>query len=173
MCGSLWVATRPPSVGRAVYDALVIDPANGSDWLALTDEPLRVDEALSWVGGPAWGAVTSFLGLVRDNGGGRSGITAIDYEAYEEHVVPRFTAIASDARKNWPELGRIVIWHRIGFVPVGEASVAVVVSAPHRGETFEACRFLIDTLKTTVPIWKREHWSGGSDWSPATQRIAR
>jgi molybdopterin synthase catalytic subunit len=64
-----------------------------------------------------------------------------------------------------------VLWHRVGSVRLGEASVAVVVSAPHRGDALEACRYLIDTLKATVPIWKREHWPGGAEWSPASQPL--
>jgi molybdopterin synthase catalytic subunit len=73
-------------------------------------------------------------------------------------------AIAADARRRWPGLGRVALLHRVGRLELGEVSVAVVVSAPHRGEAFEAARFAIDTLKETVPIWKRESWSGGSDW---------
>jgi molybdopterin synthase catalytic subunit len=143
----------------------VIDPVNDGDWLALTDETLPFNEALEWVNGAAWGGVAGFLGVVRDHAEGRTGVTAIDYEAYEEHVLPRFADLAAHARRQWPELGRIVIWHRIGLVALGEASVAIAVSAPHRGEALDACRYLIDTLKATVPIWKREHWPGGAAWS--------
>ena len=67
--------------------------------------------------------------------------------------------------------GRVVLWHRTGRLEVGETSVAVVVSAPHRGEAFDACRFLIDTLKATLPIWKLEHWPDGSGWSPSAHAV--
>ncbi|MGO9912694.1 MAG: molybdenum cofactor biosynthesis protein MoaE [Acidimicrobiales bacterium] len=149
----------------------MIDPANDTDWLALTDESLPFDEALGWVSGAAWGAVASFLGIVRDHAEGRTDVTAIEYEAYDTHVVPRFAEMAAGAREQWPEIGRIVVWHRTGLVALGEASVAIAVSAPHRGEALDACRYLIDTLKATVPIWKREHWPGGAEWSPAAHGL--
>ncbi|HET9092757.1 MAG TPA: molybdenum cofactor biosynthesis protein MoaE [Acidimicrobiales bacterium] len=147
------------------------DAVGDGDWLTLTGGPLSYATALEWVGGPGWGAVTGFAGLVRDHAEERTGVTAIDYEAYEEHVVPRFRELAASARKRWPELGKIVIWHRVGRVATGEASVVIAVSSPHRGEAFDACRYLIDTLKATVPIWKREHWPGGAEWSPAAHGL--
>ncbi len=151
--------------------APVIDPVNGSDWLALTDEPLSYAAALEWVGGPGWGGVVGFSGLVRDHAEGRTGVTAIDYEAYDEQVLPRFRELADATRGQWPAVGRIVVWHRVGRVETGESSVVVAVSSPHRAEAFEACRYLIDGLKESAPIWKREHWPGGSDWSPAARSI--
>ena len=82
-----------------------------------------------------------------------------------------FSAIVAAARERWPELGRAVVWHRIGHIELGEASVVVVVSTPHREEAFDACRYLIDTLKATAPIWKHETWEGGTDWSLATRPV--
>jgi molybdopterin synthase catalytic subunit len=79
-------------------------------------------------------------------------------------VEPRLRAIAKAARDRWDELGRVVLIHRVGSLVVTEASVLVVTSASHRAEAFAAARFCIDTLKATVPIWKRESWSGGVDW---------
>jgi len=149
----------------------VIEPGSSADWLALTGEPIRLERALEWASGPAWGGVVGFSGVVRESAEGRRDVSAIDYEAYEAQVLGRFEQIAAMARREWPELGRLVIWHRTGRVETGESSVVTVASAPHRAEAFEACRFLIDTLKSTVPIWKREHWSGGSDWSPAAHPI--
>jgi molybdopterin synthase catalytic subunit len=105
-----------------------------------------------------------FSGTSRDHAGDRSGITALEYEAYDTHVVPRLTAIAATARGQWPDLGRLALLHRVGSVPVGESSVVVVASAPHRDVAFAAARFGIDTLKATVPIWKKEQWPGGSEW---------
>jgi molybdopterin synthase catalytic subunit len=147
------------------------DPPEGDDWLAVTEDPLDSGSALEWVGGERWGGVVGFFGVVRDHAEGRTGVVAVDYEAYEDQVVPRLVELAASARARVPEVGRIVLWHRTGRVAVGEASVAVVVSSPHRGEAFEACRFLIDTLKATLPIWKLEHWGGGSDWSPSAHPI--
>ena len=86
--------------------------------------------------------------------------TASTYEAYEEEVEPRLAAIAAEARTRWPDVGRLVLLHRTGDLGVGESSVVVVASSPHRDTAFEAARFCIDTLKATVPIWKRETWDG-------------
>jgi molybdopterin synthase catalytic subunit len=139
--------------------------ADGDDWVALTREPLPVHAALDWVVRPECGAVVLFSGTVRDHSEGRPGVTSLEYEAYEEQVEPRFAAITAEARRRWPALGRLVLLHRIGPMAVGEASVVVVASAPHREEAFAAARWAIDTLKATVPIWKRETWAGGEDWS--------
>jgi molybdopterin synthase catalytic subunit len=108
--------------------------------------------------------VVLFAGTVRDHSEGRSGVTELEYEAYEEQVEPRMEAIAAEARARWAGAGAVALLHRVGRLDVGEPSVVVVVSAPHRGEAFEAARFCIDTLKATVPIWKRERWDGGEEW---------
>jgi molybdopterin synthase catalytic subunit len=139
-------------------------PVHGDDWLGLHDGVLPSDGALSWATRPDCGAVVVFAGTVRDHAEGRSGVTRLQYEAYDEHVVPKLAEIAAAARQRWPVIGRVVLLHRVGTVPLGEPSVLVVVSAPHRDEAFEAARFAIDTLKESVPIWKREFWDGGDDW---------
>ena len=149
----------------------MLAPAQGDDWLEVTLEPLLAERALAWVERPTCGAVACFVGVVRDNAEGHTGVTAIDYEAYSPQVLPRFEAMAVAAREHWPELGGIVVWHRVGELTLGEASVVVVVSTPHRAESFEACRYLIDTLKATAPIWKHETWEGGTDWSLAVHPI--
>jgi molybdopterin synthase catalytic subunit len=141
------------------------DKADGDDWVALTGGPLPVHAALDWAVRPHCGAVVLFSGTVRDHSEGRPGVTALDYEAYDEEVEPRLAAIATEARRRWPGLGRVALLHRRGPMTVGETSVVVVVSAPHRDEAFAAGRWAIDTLKATVPIWKRETWAGGEDWS--------
>ncbi len=112
-----------------------------------------------------------FTGTARDHSVGRDGVTRLEYEAYEEQVVPRLDEIAAAARRHWPDLGRIVLLHRIGEVPLTEAAVVVAVSAPHRAAAFDAARFGIDTLKETVPIWKREDWSEGTSWGREAQHI--
>ena len=148
-----------------------LSPPPSDDWVALTDEPLDVQRAADWVGVPDCGAVVVFSGLVRDHAEGTTGVTHIDYEAYAEQVLPRLGELAAEARRRWPEVGRMVLWHREGRVQLSESSVVVAVSAPHRGSAFEACQFGIDTLKATVPIWKKEFWDGGSQWARASQHV--
>ena len=147
-------------------------PGGDDDWLDLTGEPLPISAALEWVGQPSCGAVVLFLGTVRDHSEGRPGVTALEYEAYEEEVRPRLSAITAEARRRWPVSGRIAVLHRVGRLEVGETSVMVVAASGHRGDAFDAARFCIDTLKATVPIWKRETWAGGEDWSPLCQPAA-
>jgi molybdopterin synthase catalytic subunit len=135
----------------------------GDTWIALTDSELPVGEVLDWAVRPGCGAVVLFSGTVRDHAEGRTGVSKLVYEAYTEQVEPRLAAIAEEARRRWP-VGRLALLHRVGELVVGESSVVVVASTPHRPEAFESARFCIDTLKATVPIWKRETWEGGEDW---------
>jgi len=135
------------------------------DWVAITTAPLPSDVADAWVVTPACGAVVTFAGVVRDHAEGRDGVTGMTYEAYEEPAADAMREIVAEMRRRWPDLGRVVCWHRVGDLALGEASVLIAVSAPHRSEAFDATRFAIDTLKRSVPIWKQEHWSGGSDWA--------
>ena len=130
----------------------------------MTPNQLSVDRAATWVARPDCGAVVTFGGTVRDHAEGRLGVTELEYEAYASQVEPRLLAIAGEARKRWPGVGRLVLWHRSGTLAVAECSVVVAASAVHRGDAFDAARFCIDTLKHTVPIWKRERWAGGEDW---------
>jgi molybdopterin synthase catalytic subunit len=149
---------------------LLQPPDQGDAWVGLSDGRLPAGAAADWVVLPSCGAVVLFSGTSRDHSGGagdleeRVGVTTLFYEAYDEQVVPRLRAIVAEARTRWSTLGRVALLHRTGEVPVGESSVVVAVSAPHRGEAFEAARFAIDTLKATVPIWKKEVWPGGSEW---------
>ncbi|MDP9074550.1 MAG: molybdenum cofactor biosynthesis protein MoaE, partial [Actinomycetota bacterium] len=109
---------------------------------------------------------------VRDHAEGRTGVTQLEYEAYVEAAEPRMAAIAAEARQRWPMVGRLALLHRLGRLELGECSVIVVVSAPHREAAFEAARWTIDTLKATVPIWKRETWEGGVGWGTDASDIA-
>ena len=145
---------------------------DGDDWVSIGGEPLPVTSALEWAVRPECGAVVLFAGTVRDHADGRPGVTALEYEAYEEEVGPRLSAITVEARRRWPAVGRLALLHRTGRLAVGETSVVVVTSAPHRAEAFEAARWCIDTLKATVPIWKRESWAGGDDWSASAVPVA-
>jgi molybdopterin synthase catalytic subunit len=140
----------------------------GKDWIAISEGELPVDDAWKWAGVPQCGGIVTFCGTVRDHSNGRAGVTSLEYEEYEEQVVPRLAAVAATARTRWPQIGRLALLHRVGRLEVGEVAVVVVASTPHRAEAFAAAQFCIDTLKHTVPIWKRETWEGGSDWSLCT-----
>jgi molybdopterin synthase catalytic subunit len=153
------------------YDGVVQPPEERAPdgrapdtWVGLTTDPLPVDVAAAWAVRPDCGAVVTFSGTVRDHAEGRPGVSRLTYEAYEGEVEPRLLAIADAARRQWPDVGRLVLLHRTGVLGVGESSVVVVASSPHRHDAFEAARWCIDTLKATVPIWKRETWSGGEAW---------
>ncbi|MFW2333785.1 molybdenum cofactor biosynthesis protein MoaE [Ilumatobacter sp.] len=139
-------------------------PDTGNDWLGLTDAELPIGEMYHWCVRPDCGAVVLFSGTVRDHAEGRSDVTHLEYEAYDEMVVPKLDEIVAETRARWPEVGRLALVHRIGRLELGESSVVAAVSAPHRPEAFAAARFAIDALKVSVPVWKREIWSGGSDW---------
>jgi molybdopterin synthase catalytic subunit len=143
----------------------VSDTSVRADWVSVSEEPLPVADALSWVVVPECGALVVFCGTVRDHSDGRPGIVSLEYEAYLEQVEPRLLAVASATRARWPAVGRMALLHRVGRLGVGEVSVVVAVSTPHRAEAFEAAQFGIDSIKTSVPIWKRETWAGGSDWA--------
>ena len=147
-------------------------PPSGSDtWVALTEEPLPVGAAADWAVRPDCGGIVLFNGTVRDHAEDRTGVTRLAYEAYVEQVEPRLLAIAEEARRRWP-VGRLALLHRTGELLLGESAVVVVASAPHREEAFAAARFCIDTLKATVPIWKRETWDGGEDWGLCAHDVA-
>jgi molybdopterin synthase catalytic subunit len=140
-------------------------PADARDRIVLTRDVLPTEEFVQWATTPASGAVVTFLGVVRDHAEGRDGVHSMTYEAYEDHAARALGEVAQAARRRWPEVERIALAHRVGDLALSEASVVVVVSSPHRAEAFDAARFCIDTLKETAPIWKQEHWSGGSDWA--------
>ena len=147
-------------------------PIHGDNWTGLSGDRLPVVEASAWAVQPSSGAVVTFSGTARDHSVGREGVSRLEYEAYTEQVVPRLDEIAEAARGRWPDLGRVVMLHRVGEVPLTEAAVVVVVSSPHRANAFDAARFCIDTLKETVPIWKRERWSEGESWGLEAQHIS-
>lgn len=145
-------------------------PPSGDDWLGLHEGPLPLDGACAWAAVPSCGAVVAFTGTVRDHSEGREGVTELSYEAWDEQVLPVLNEIADDTRRRWSVLGRVVVLHRTGVLGLGEAAVLVVASAPHRAEAFDAARYLIDQTKARAPIWKKETWSDGQDWSAVTDR---
>ena len=146
-------------------------PRGADDWVGVTADPLPLHAVAAFVERPDCGASVVFTGVVRDHSEGRTGVRSLEYEAYDEEVTPRLAAIVAEARTRWPSVGRAAVLHRTGLLAVGEPSVVVAVSAPHRGEAFDAAEFCIDTLKATVPIWKRETWDGGEDWSTCAHPV--
>jgi len=146
-------------------------PTTGDDWIALSSEPLAVGPVHDWAVVPSCGGVVVFTGTVRDHAEGRDGVDHLTYEAYSEPAEARMRELADDIRRRWPQVGRIALLHRVGRLALTDVAVVVVVSAPHRGEAFEACRHGIDTLKATVPIWKHESWNDGSGWGSDAQQI--
>lgn len=154
--------------------ATLVPPAESTnDWVALTECVLSIGLFADWAVRPGCGAIVAFSGTVRDHADGRPGVSLLEYEAYEEQVVPKLVDIVAEARRQWPTLGRIALVHRIGPMAVEESSVIVAVSSPHRPEAFAAARFGIDTLKATVPIWKKEHWGESAGWGQNAVPVER
>ena len=152
---------------------MLASPTDSDTWLGLTDEELPVSQAADWAVLPSCGAVVLFSGTARDHAEGRDRVERLQYEAYDRYVVPKLEEIAEQMRQRWSALGRIVLLHRVGVVELGESSVVVVASAPHRPEAFAAARYGIDALKATVPIWKRETWADGESWGLEAQHLAK
>ncbi|MFM1838307.1 MAG: hypothetical protein RLZZ327_1181 [Actinomycetota bacterium] len=134
------------------------------DRIEVSDTPLDVAELYEWALSPECGAVVVFSGTVRNHAEGRSGVTSLTYEAYREAATTKLQDVVDEARRRYPTLGRVALVHRLGELDLTESSVVVVVSAPHRPEAFDAARYCIDALKQSVPIWKKETWSNGTDW---------
>jgi molybdopterin synthase catalytic subunit len=128
------------------------------------EEPIDGGALVAEVGRPDSGATVLFLGTVRDHSKGKEGVTHLDYEVFAERVEPKIEEIVNDASSRWPILSAVVE-HRSGTVDLGEASVAVAVACAHRSDAFAAARFIIDELKQRAPIWKKEFWPGGAEWS--------
>ena len=149
----------------------LLPPTNSDTWIGLDDQTLPVSEALEWVNQPECGAVVFFAGNVRNHAEGRTNVTDITYESYEEQALPRLEKIAEKTRLNWPEVKRIVMLHRVGKLEIGETAVIVLTSSTHRKDAFLAGQWSIDALKKTVPIWKSETWDGGRDWGLDAQHI--
>ena len=126
--------------------------------------PIDPASLVAEVSRPDSGASVLFLGTVRDHSEEKTGVTHLEYEVYSEVVEAKIGEIVEEAIGRWPVLD-VVVEHRSGVVRVGEVSVAVAVSSVHRADAFEAARFLIDELKERAPIWKKEFWPGGSEWS--------
>jgi molybdopterin synthase catalytic subunit len=130
--------------------------------IAVQAEPIDAAALSRDVRGDGDGAIALFLGTVRNVSAGRR-VLFLEYEAYAGMAEREMARIAAEAVARYG-VSRVAIVHRVGRVEIGEASVCIAVSAPHRAAASDACRFVIDTLKATVPIWKREHFEGGAVW---------
>ena len=130
----------------------------------LTDEPLSIAAAQEFVADPASGGIVVFTGTVREQSEGRP-VAGLTYEAWTDRAQDGLAALGRQVVERWPDVGAVWLEHRTGSLSIGEPSVVVAVSAPHRDVAFAAARYGIDTLKETVPIWKQEHWrDGGTHW---------
>lgn len=129
---------------------------------AITSAPLSVEPVLRAVEGPGAGAITTFVGLVRDHNVGRK-VLWLDYEAYAPLAEKALSIIIAEAEAQWAG-ARMAIHHRTGKLAIGEASVVIAVATPHRADAFAACRYAIERIKQIVPIWKHEHFEGGEVW---------
>ena len=134
-----------------------------STLVRLVREPIDVSSLTARAAGD--GAVALFIGVVRNENGGRD-VLHLEYEAYEEMALPLMEEIAAETARRFP-VTDVRLVHRLGRLEIGEASVAVAISSPHRAEAFAACRFAIDTLKAQVPIWKKELYADGWEWLDA------
>jgi MoaE-MoaD fusion protein len=151
------VALLPPVSGGATARS------NDGGEVRIVREPIETQAVLSALKRPEDGAAVVFEGVARDNTRGRRTLY-LDYEAYEPMALKQMEGLAAEARERFAVRG-ISIIHRLGRLEIGETSVLIVVASAHRGAAFEACRLIIDTLKKTVPIWKKEYFEDGAVWA--------
>lgn len=133
--------------------------------IKLTEEPLDISACVEWVMSPECGGIDVFIGTVRNATKGKT-VLRLEFEAYEPMALKEMQKIADQAMQKWP-VQKILLHHRTGTLAVGEVPVVIAVSAAHRDAAFDACRYIIDTLKQTVPIWKREIFEDGEVWVAA------
>jgi len=135
----------------------------GEDVYQVVDRPLSADALALAVDDPGAGGIAIFSGVVRNETGGRP-VKFLEYEAHAPMAEAKMREIGADVRRRWPSVKRVAMQHRIGRLEIGESSVLIAVSAAHRQEAFEACKYAIDTLKHIVPVWKKEHFEDGEVW---------
>jgi molybdopterin synthase catalytic subunit len=133
--------------------------------IELHTEPLNIQSCIDWIMSPESGGIDIFIGTVRNATKGRP-VTKLEFEAYKQMAVNEMDKIAKQTFDKWP-VQKVLIHHRTGVLQVGEVPVIIAVSAAHRAAAFEACRYIIDTLKQTVPIWKKEFFEDGEVWVAA------
>lgn len=155
------VAFLPPVSGGAAPAGEMV--SLDEDLYELVREPIAADRLIARAKTPSCGAVAVFDGIVRDHSGGRRTLY-LEYEAYAPMALKKMQEIGAELRRRFP-VHRIVMVHRLGRLEIGETSVLIVVASAHRDAAFDACRMAIDTLKRTVPIWKKEYFADGSAWA--------
>jgi molybdopterin synthase catalytic subunit/molybdopterin converting factor small subunit len=143
-------------------DEVAVIPHVSGGAFAIGPDPLDLDAVVAQVADPAAGAVATFIGTTRTHSRGRT-VVHLEYDAYPEMAESEMARIADGVKARY-EILHVAIAHRTGHVPIGEASVVIAVSAAHRGPAMDACREVIDTLKQTVPVWKKEVFEGGEEW---------
>jgi molybdopterin synthase catalytic subunit len=136
--------------------------------VTLSDETIDVAAVSRRVEDAGCGAVVTFAGNIRDNARGQ-GVLYLEYEAYAPLAHKQLLALGDEAETRWGV--RCAVQHRLGRLEIGECSVVVAIAAPHRAEAFDACRWLMDTLKASVPIWKKEYFVGGAHWIEGPQAV--
>jgi molybdopterin synthase catalytic subunit len=163
--GLLYAVNRAyaePETRLADGDEVALIPPVSGGAFRLTQGPVNLTSVVVAVVDERAGAIATFLGTVRAQSRGRD-VIALEYEAYEEMAEDVMAQIAAEAEERY-DLCKVAITHRLGRVEVGETSVAIAVSAPHRHDALAACRDVIDTLKERVPLWKKELYEGGEEW---------
>ncbi len=133
--------------------------------IAITDQPIDVDAAIAAAQSERAGAVNVFIGTVRNHAARRT-VVRLEYEAYDKMALKKMEEVAAEARRRWP-VEKVAVVHRKGVLQIGETAVVIAVSTPHRRESFEACQYIIDTIKQVVPIWKKEVYENGETWIAA------
>ena len=149
------VALIPPVSGGAVETTPGL--------FRLTREVMDPQQLAELVRRDEAGAIALFYGIVRNHSEGRD-VERLEYEAHESMAVRKLREVADETKRRFPEISEIGAWHRIGVLEIGEASLLVAVSSPHRAQAFEACHWAVDRIKDVVPVFKKEHWAGGSAW---------
>lgn len=141
-----------------------MDSSRVSVRVTVGEEPIDGGALIAEVNRPDSGATVLFLGTVRDHSDGKEDVTHLEYEVYREQVEAKIGEIVDEAVDGWPVLS-VAVEHRSGKVDLGETSVAVAVACAHRADAFDAAEYIIDELKKRAPIWKKEFWPGGAEWS--------
>ena len=145
--------------------ALIPPVSGGSEdgLFRVTTDVMAPDALVKLVRRDEAGAVTLFYGDVRNHSEGRS-VERLEYEAHESMALRKMREVAAETKQRFPDICEVGVWHRIGTLEIGETSLLVAVSSPHRRDAFEACHWCVDRIKEVVPVWKKEHWSDGSAW---------